>query len=578
MARKKEKTSDEHITFKEKENERICRITQRDFSGITDNVLDNTRSSAREQTRKKIVKNTPFWTVVIVLLLSLIGTTVAIVLLVLDEGQHAGYEIGTAFAISATILASIFLWHMWNHRRKHRRLFKQQTELELAELRLHYQHSRSNYPGTSLSHTKYSRCSNSSPTPTVNPKRRSKVVGEGFEMQDMRRALQGSYRPKFLYPQRSDFQSWQDIMVANYISDGKPLPPTPRTPEEEWDQRRHQQRQYYQNQNQLQQAPVFPARPIQHPKLHPSRIPVSKYTRQLGNRTTTSTTSALRASGSADSFRTTDGTAGLAMVPPRIDSQFWRALNGDGAQQEVESPPPVPPKDNGTPTRSLILPKSMSAPSMSSFPFRVAQQQLFTNSGNIDRTKSITTLSLPFINSPNPPPIRKIPRKPISQIHIFPLPRTIDGVADVSASAPASPKLARRLTPRRPLNIVPIAFKTTTVAAVRGSGDVEKNTEKIIDELDITNAYGNLDCTESRHKDVCENEFQEADLNDENGPSLGTPETVIRLRLRDSAGSGISMRSNTCADSVAEEYITEAGKEDVTREELFRDLEVYEGT
>ena len=38
------------------------------------------------------------------------------------------------------------------------------------------------------------------------------------------------------------------------------------------------------------------------------------------------------------------------------------------------------------------------------------------------------------------------------------------------------------------------------------------------------------------------------------------------------------MRSSTCADSVTEEYITEAGKEDVTREELFRDLEVYEGT
>ena len=113
---------------------------------------------------------------------------------------------------------------------------------------------------------------------------------------------------------------------------------------------------------------------------------------------------------------------------------------------------------------------------------------------------------------------------------------------------------------------------------MRGGGDVEKNTEKIIDELDITNTHGNLDCAESRNKDVCENEFQEADLNDENGPSLGTPETVIRLRLRDSAGSGISMRSSTCADSVAEEYITEVGKEDVTREELFRDLEVYEGT
>ena len=34
------------------------------------------------------------------------------------------------------------------------------------------------------------------------------------------------------------------------------------------------------------------------------------------------------------------------MTPPRIDSQFWRTLNGDGAQQEVESPP-VPPKDDG---------------------------------------------------------------------------------------------------------------------------------------------------------------------------------------------------------------------------------------
>lgn len=574
MARKKEKASDEHITFKEKENERICRIIQRDFFRITDNVLENTQSSTREQTRRKVVKNTPFWTVVIVVLLSLIGTTVAIVLLILDGGQHVGYEIGTAFAISATILASIFLWYMWNDRRKHRRLFKQQTELELAELRLHYQHSRSNYPGTSINHTKYSPCSNSSPTPTINPKRRSKVVGEGFEMQDMRRALRGSYRPKISYPQRSDFRSRQDIVVANYISDGKPLPPTPRTPKEEWDQYRHQQRQYHQNQNQLQQAPVFPARPIQHPKPHPSRIPVPKYTRQLGNRTTASTTSAVRASGSADSFRTTDGTAGFTMVPPRIDSQFWRALNGDGAQREVESPPPAPPKDDGTPTRSPTLPKSMSAPPMSSFPFRVAQQQLFTNSGNIDRTKSITTLSLPFINSPNPPPIRKIPRKPISQIHIFPLPRTIDGVADVSASAPASPKLARRLTLRRPLSIVPITFKTTTVAAVRGSGDVEKNTEKIIDELDITNAHGNLDGAESRNK----NEFQEVDLNNENGPSLGTPETVIRLSLRDSVGSGISMRSSTCADSVAEEYITEAGKEDVTREELFRDLEVYEGT
>ena len=124
------------------------------------------------------------------------------------------------------------------------------------------------------------------------------------------------------------------------------------------------------------------------------------------------------------------------------------------------------------------------------------------------------------------------------------------------------------------MSIVPITLKTTTAAAVRGGGDVEKNTEKIIDELDITNAHGNLDGAESRNK----NEFQEVDLNDENGPSLGTPETVIRLSLRDSVGSGISMRSSTCADSVAEEYITEAGKEDVTREELFRDLEVYEGT
>ncbi|XTI84824.1 hypothetical protein V2W45_204406 [Cenococcum geophilum] len=578
MARKKEKSSDEHITFKEKENERICRIIQCDFSGITDNVPDNTQSSAREQTRKKILKNTPFWTVVIVLLLSLIGTTVAIVLLVLDEGQHAGYQIGTAFAISATVLASIFLWHMWNDRRKHRRLFKQQTELELAELRLHYQHSRPNYPGTSLSDTKYSSCPNGSTTPTVGPKRRSKVVGEGFEMQDMRRALRGSHRPKFPYPQRSDSQPRQDIIVANYISDGKPLPPTPRTPEEEWDQYRHQQRQYHQNQKQLQQAPVFPARPIQHPKPHPSRIPVPKYTRQLSNQTTF-TTSALRTSSSADNFRTTDGTAGLTMMPPRIDSQFWRALNGYGAQQEVESPPPVPPKDDGTPTRSPALPKSMSAPSMSSPPFHVAQQQLLTNSGNTDRTKSITTLPLPPINSPNPPPIRKIPRKPISHIHVSMPPRTIDGVADVSASAPASSKLARRLTLRRSLSIIPITFKTTTVAAVRGGDDVGKNTEKIIDELDVTNAHGNLDCAEIRNKDVCENEFQEVDLNDENGPSLGTLETVVRLNLRVSAGSGISMRSSTCADSVAEECITEAGEEeDVTREELFRDLEVYEGT
>ena len=107
MARKK--ASDEHITFKEKENERICRIIQRDFFGIIDNVLDDTISSTREQTRKKIAKNTPFWTAVIVLLLSLIGTTVAIALLVSDEGQHAGYGIGTAFAISAIVLASIFL-------------------------------------------------------------------------------------------------------------------------------------------------------------------------------------------------------------------------------------------------------------------------------------------------------------------------------------------------------------------------------------------------------------------------------------------------------------------------------------
>ena len=87
MARKK--ASDKHTTFKEKENERICRIIQRDFFGIIDNVLDDTISSTREQTRKKIAKNTPFWTAVIVLLLSLIGTTVAIALLVLDEGQHA---------------------------------------------------------------------------------------------------------------------------------------------------------------------------------------------------------------------------------------------------------------------------------------------------------------------------------------------------------------------------------------------------------------------------------------------------------------------------------------------------------
>ena len=229
-------------------------------------------------------------------------------------------------------------------------------------------------------------------------------------------------------------------------------------------------------------------------------------------------------------------------------------------------------------TRSLTLPESMSEPSMGSLPFRVAQRQLLTNSGNIDRSKSITTLSLPFINPSNPPPTRKIPRKPIPQIHIFPIPRTIDGIAGVSVSAPASPKLARRLTLRRPLSIVPITFKIITVTAVRGCDDIEKNTEKIINELGVTNAHGNLDCAESRNKDVCENEFQEADLNDENGPSLGTPETVIRLRLRDSAGSGISMRSSTCANSVAEEYITEAGKEDVTREELFRDLEVYEGT
>ena len=129
------------------------------------------------------------------------------------------------------------------------------------------------------------------------------------------------------------------------------------------------------------------------------------------------------------------------------------------------------------------------------------------------------------------------------------------------------------------MSIVPITLKTTTAAAVRGGGDVEKNTEKIIDELDITNAHGNLDCAESRNKDVCENEFQEADLNDENGPSLGTPETVIKLRLRDSGGSRIYVRSSTCANNAAEEYITEADKEeDVTREELFRDLEVYEGT
>lgn len=215
MARKK--ASDEHITFKEKENERIYRIIQCDFFGITDNVPDDTTSSTREQTRKKIAKNTPFWTAVIAILLSLIGTTVAIALLVLDEGQHAGYGIGTGFAISATVLASIFLWHMWNDRRKRRRLFKRQTEPEFAELRLHYQHSRSNYPGTFLSHTKYSPCSDGSPTPTVVPKRRSKVVGEGFEIQGMRRALRGSYRPKSPHPQRPDFQSRQDIMVANHF-------------------------------------------------------------------------------------------------------------------------------------------------------------------------------------------------------------------------------------------------------------------------------------------------------------------------------------------------------------------------
>ena len=165
-----------------------------------------------------------------------------------------------------------------------------------------------------------------------------------------------------------------------------------------------------------------------------------------------------------------------------------------------------------------------------------------------------------FINPSNPPPTRKIPRKPIPQIHIFPIPRTIDGVADVSASAPASPELARRLTLRRPLSIVPITFKTITVTAVRGCDDIEKNTEEIIDELGITNAHGNLDCAESRNRDVCENQFQKVNLNDENGPSLGTPETVIRPRLRDSGGSRISMRSSTCANSVAEEYITEAGK------------------
>ena len=126
---------------------------------------------------------------------------------------------------------------------------------------------------------------------------------------------------------------------------------------------------------------------------------------------------------------------------------------------------------------------------------------------------------------------------------------------------------------------MPVTFKTTTVTAVGGGDDVRKNTEKIIDEFGITNAQGNLDCAESRNKDACENVFQEVDLNDENGSSLGTPETVIRLRLRDYAGSGISMRSSTCAGRVAQEYITEAGKEeDVTREELCRDLKVYEGT
>ena len=211
MARKK--ASNEHITFKEKENERICRIIQRDFFGITDDVPDDTISSTREQTRKRIAKDTPFWTAVIVLR-SLIGTTVAIALLVLDEGQHAGYGIRTAFAISAAVLASIFLWHMWNDQRKRRRLFKRRTKLELAELRLHYQRSRSNYLGTFLSHTKYSPCSDGSSTPTIVLKRRSKVVGEGFEMRDMRRALRGSYRPKSPHPQRPDSQSRQDIMVA----------------------------------------------------------------------------------------------------------------------------------------------------------------------------------------------------------------------------------------------------------------------------------------------------------------------------------------------------------------------------
>lgn len=117
------------------------------------------------------------------------------------------------------------------------------------------------------------------------------------------------------------------------------------------------------------------------------------------------------------------------------------------------------------------------------------------------------------------------------------------------------------------------------MTAVRGCDDIEKNTEKIINELGVTNAHGNLDCAESRNKDVCENQYQEVNLNDENGPSLGTPETVIKLRLRDSGGSRIYVRSSTCANNAAEEYITEAGKEeDVTREELFRDLKVYEGT
>ncbi|OCL12997.1 hypothetical protein AOQ84DRAFT_130353 [Glonium stellatum] len=579
MVRKGEKAPDERIT-EEKGNERIRRATQREPFKITGDIPDDTQTSTLKQAKKKVAKNRPFWTAVIVLLLSLIGTTVTIVLLVIDEGRRAGYGIATSLSISVTVLASIFLWHTWNDRRMRRRLFKQQTELELAELRLCSQRNGSSYPRTSLNHTMYSPHSEISSTTTIVPKRRSKVVGEGYEMHDMRRALGDSYNSKAPYPQRSDSQSWQDIMVANYIGDGKPLPPTPGTPEEEWDNYRHQRRQYQQHNEQPPQSPIFPTRPIHHPKPHRSRIPIPKCVYQLGTQSTASTNSALSTSSIIDNIHTAGINSGLTMMPPRIDSQFWRALNGDGAQPEPESPPPVPPKDYGTPTRSLALPKSMSAPSMSS-PFHAAQNQphLPADSVSINGSKSLSTFSLPIINSINTLPVYKIPRKSTSQIHVFPLLQATDDDAPISVNASTAPKLARKLTLGRPSSIIPITFKAARVTAVRGGDDIEKNMHKSEDRSSTFSAHKDSDGGEGRNIQRYEDEFQEIDLNGGNESGLSTPETVIRLPIRDSTGSSKSMQGNISANNIAEEYITEADKEgNTSTEAISRSLKVYEGT